>query len=304
MEAARLTGCGTALVTPFQDDGSVDETALRALVEWQIAEGINCLIPCGSTGEAVTLTPDEHRRVVQITVEQTAGRVPVIAGAGSNDTRRAIALSLEMKGAGATHLLHVTPMYNKPPQRGLIAHFKAVADACDLPIVLYNVPGRTSINLEAQTTLELAADSRFVAVKEASANLTQISEIIRHRPEKFAVLSGDDAWTLPLMALGADGIISVVSNAVPRGMSELAAACLRGDFAAARTIDAKLAPWMQTAFIESNPIPAKAGLAMMGKLRENLRLPLVPLADRHRGAVRAALEHAGALPPHDSQPCL
>ncbi|MEP6832489.1 MAG: 4-hydroxy-tetrahydrodipicolinate synthase [Gemmatimonas sp.] len=297
MTTARLTGCGTALVTPFQDDGSVDEAALRSLVDWQIAEGINCLIPCGSTGEAVTLSPAEHKRVVQITVEQSAGRVPIIAGAGSNDTKRAITLSLDMKAAGATHLLHVTPMYNKPPQRGLIAHFKAIADACDLPIVLYNVPGRTSINLEAQTTLELAHDSRFVAVKEASANLTQISEIIRHRPPNFSVLSGDDSWTLPLMALGADGIISVVSNAVPRGMSELAAACLKGDFATARAIEAKLAPWMQTAFIESNPIPAKAGMAMMGKLRENLRLPLVPLADKYRVAVRAALEHAGALSP-------
>ena len=297
MSANRLTGCGTALVTPFQDDGSVDEVALRGLVDWQIAEGINGLVPCGSTGEAVTLAPAEHKRVVQITVEQNAGRVPVIAGAGSNDTRRAIATSLEMKAAGATHLLHVTPMYNKPPQRGLVAHFKAIADACDLPIVLYNVPGRTSINLEAQSTLELAEDSRFVAVKEASANLTQISEIIRHRPANFSVLSGDDSWTLPLMALGADGIISVVSNAVPRGMSELAAACLRGDFAAARVIDARLAPWMQTAFIEANPIPAKAGMAMMGKLRENFRLPLVPLLDKHRPAVRAALEHAGALSP-------
>lgn len=297
MAATRLTGCGTALVTPFQDDGSVDEVALRALVDWQIAEGINCLIPCGSTGEAVTLTPAEHKRVVQITVEQNAGRVPVIAGAGSNDTKRAIALSLEMKAAGATHLLHVTPMYNKPPQRGLVAHFKAIADACDIPIVLYNVPGRTSINLEAQTTLELAQDSRFVAVKEASANLAQISEVIRHRPANFSVLSGDDSWTLPLMALGADGIISVISNAVPRLMSELAAACLKGDFSAARAIDSKLAPWMQAAFIESNPIPAKAGMAMMGKLRENFRLPLVPLADKHRPTVRAALEHAGALSP-------
>lgn len=297
MAATRLTGCGTALVTPFQDDGSIDETALRALVEWQIAEGIDQLIPCGSTGEAVTLTPAEHRRVVEITVEQAAGRVPIIAGAGSNDTKRAIAMSLEMKAAGATHLLHVTPMYNKPPQRGLVAHFTAIADACDLPVVLYNVPGRTSINLEAATTLQLAEDTRFVAVKEASANLAQIAEIIRHRPANFSVLSGDDSWTLPLMALGADGIISVVSNAVPRAMSELAAACLRGDFAAARDIDSRLAPWMQTAFIESNPIPAKAGMAMMGKLRDNLRLPLVPLADKHRPAVRAALEHAGALKP-------
>lgn len=295
MTRSRLTGCGTALVTPFLDNGDVDETALRSLVDWQIAEGINCLVPCGSTGEAVTLTPEEHKRVVQITVEHVAGRVPVIAGAGSNDTRKAIATSIEMKSAGATHLLHVTPMYNKPPQRALIAHFKAIADACDLPIVLYNVPGRTSINLEAETTLALAEDPRFCAVKEASANLAQISEIIRHRPPNFSVLSGDDSWTLPLMALGADGIISVVSNNVPRAMTELTAACLRGDFAAARVLDRKLAPWMSTAFIESNPIPAKAGLAMMGRIRENLRLPLVPLAEKNRAAVRSALEHANAL---------
>lgn len=295
MAAARLTGCGTALVTPFQDDGSIDEHAFRALVDWQIAEGINCLVPCGSTGEAVTLSPEEHKRVVRMAVEQNAGRVPVIAGAGSNDTKKAIALSLEMKDAGATHLLHVTPMYNKPPQRALVAHFKAIADACDLPIVLYNVPGRTGLNLEAQTTLELAEDSRFVAVKEASANLTQISEIIRHRPAGFSVLSGDDSWTLPLMALGADGIISVVSNNVPRAMTELAQACLKGDFAKAREIDTRLAAWMQVAFIESNPIPAKAGMAMMGRIRENFRLPLVPLADKHRSTVRAALVQAGAL---------
>lgn len=297
MTTTRLSGCGTALVTPFQDDGSIDESTLRALVDWQISEGIHCLVPCGSTGEAATLSPAEHKRVVQITVEQTAGRVPVIAGAGSNDTKRAIALSLDAKAAGATHLLHATPAYNKPPQRGMIAHFKAIADACDLPIVLYNVPGRTSINLEAQTTLELAEDSRFVAVKEASANLTQVAEIIRHRPAGFSVMSGDDGWTMPLMALGADGIISVISNTVPRAMSELATACLRGDFVAARAIDAKLAPWMHAAFIESNPMPAKAGMAMMGKLRENLRLPLVPLAEKHRDTVRAALEHAGALQP-------
>ena len=296
MTNARMTGCGTALVTPFQDDGRIDEPALRALVDWQIAEGVSLIIPCGSTGEAVTLSVAEHKRVVEITAEQVAGRVPVIAGAGSNDTKRAIALSLDVKAAGATHLLQVTPMYNKPPQRAMVAHFKAIADACDLPIVLYNVPGRTSINLEAQTTLELAEDSRFVAVKEASANLGQIAEIIRHRPENFSVLSGDDAWTLPLMALGADGIISVISNAAPRAVSELAAACLRGDFAAARVIDSMLAPWMAAAFVESNPIPAKAGMAMMGKLRENVRLPLVPLADQHRALVRAALEHAGVLP--------
>jgi 4-hydroxy-tetrahydrodipicolinate synthase len=202
--AQRLFGCGTALVTPFMADGSIDEVALRAFVEWQVSEGVHMVIPCGSTGEAVTLTPAEHRRVVEITVEQVNGRVPVIAGAGSNDTQRAISTSREMKAIGATHLLQVTPMYNKPPQRALVAHFRAVADACDLPIVIYNVPGRTAINLDVRSCLELAADPRFVAVKEASGNLAQITQIIRERPEHFAVLSGDDGLTLSVMAHGGD----------------------------------------------------------------------------------------------------
>ena len=189
----RLKGCGTALVTPFTKDGAVDEEALRALIDWQIAEGIDFLVPCGSTGEAVTMTPAEHRRVVEITVEQVKGRVPVCAGAGSNDTAKAIALSKEMKAAGATHLLHVSPMYNKPPQRGIVAHFERIADATDLPIVVYNVPGRTGSNIEPKTTLALAKVRNIVAVKEASGNLGQIADILRERPEGFAVLSGDEA---------------------------------------------------------------------------------------------------------------
>jgi 4-hydroxy-tetrahydrodipicolinate synthase len=295
MTLPRLAGCGTALVTPFLSNGDIDESALRAFVEWQLQEGIDFVVPCGSTGEAVTMTLAEQRRVVEITVEQVAGRTPVIAGAGSNDTKKAIAQSHEMKAAGATHLLHVTPMYNKPPQRALLAHFRAIADACDLPIVLYNVPGRTGINLEARTTLELAQDPRFVALKEAAANLGQITDVLRDRPEHFSVLSGDDSWTLATMAHGGDGIISVVSNATPREMVNLTKACAAGDYATARAIDARLAPWMHAAFIESNPIPAKAGLSMMGKMAENLRLPLLPLADLHRPLVRAALVHAGAL---------
>lgn len=295
MALPRLTGCGTALVTPFQANGDIDEPTLRAFVEWQLQQGIHFVVPCGSTGEAVTMTPAEHRRVVEITVEQVAGRVPVVAGAGSNDTKRAIALSNEMKAAGATHLLHVTPMYNKPPQRALMAHFRAIADACELPIVLYNVPGRTGINLEARTVLELAEDSRFVALKEAAANLAQVTEILRHRPEHFSVLSGDDSWTLSVMAHGGDGVISVVSNATPHLMVNLTNACAAGDFAAARNIDARLAPWMHAAFLESNPLPAKAGLAMMGRMQENFRLPLVPMAASYQPLVRAALVHAGAL---------
>lgn len=289
----RLTGCGTALCTPFTNTGALDEPALRAFVEWQLDQGVHMVIPCGSTGEAVTLSPAEHRRVVEITVEQVNGRVPVIAGAGSNDTQRAIATSREMKAVGATHLLHVTPMYNKPPQRALLAHFRAIADACDLPIVIYNVPGRTAINLEARTCLELAQDSRFVAVKEASGSVAQIATIIRERPDGFSVISGDDGLTLSVMAHGGDGVISVVSNVMPAAVSQLCEAMRRGDLAAARALDAALAPVADACFVESNPIPAKAMLAMMGKMQDLLRLPLVPLAEPHRASVRATLRAAG-----------
>src|SRR6476469_1918950 len=196
MNSQRLAGCGTALVTPFTKSGDIDERSLRAFVDWQIASGVHFVVPCGSTGEAATMTLAEHRRVVEITVEQTAGRVPVIAGAASNDTRKAIALSREMEAAGATHLLHASPMYNKPPQRGIVAHFRAIADAVTLPIMVYNVPGRTASNIEASTTLELAKHPRIVAVKEASGLLPQITDILVARPEGFGVLSGDDELTL------------------------------------------------------------------------------------------------------------
>ncbi|MEQ1693792.1 MAG: 4-hydroxy-tetrahydrodipicolinate synthase [Gemmatimonas sp.] len=295
MTASRLHGCGTALVTPFTTTGALDEAALRAFVEWQVREGVHFVVPCGSTGEAVTLSASEHRRVVEITVEQVNGRVPVVAGAGSNDTHKAIALSLEAKAAGATHLLHVTPMYNKPPQRALMAHFRAIADACDLPIVLYNVPGRTAINLEARTCLSLAQDPRFVAVKEASGNLAQITEILRERPDGFAVLSGDDGFTLAVMAHGGEGVISVVSNAVPHLTASLCNAMSRGDLADARRLDARLAPIIHAAFIESNPIPVKAMVHMQGRMENVLRLPLVPLSDVHRDAVHRALASANAL---------
>jgi len=291
----KLTGCGTALVTPFARDGSVDEAALRKLVDWQIAEGIHFLVPCGSTGEAVTLTPAEHRRVVEITVDQAKGRVPIVAGAGSNDTAKAVALSREMKAAGATHLLHVSPMYNKPPQRGIIAHFQQIADATDLPIIVYNVPGRTGSNIEAKTTLALAKVNHIIAVKEASGNMTQILDILRDRPAHFSVLSGDDEMTLGILVAGGDGVISVVSNATPRKMAQLCDVAARGDFAAAKRLHFELLPWMRAAFIESNPMPVKAGMAMLGKMDNRLRLPLVPLDEKHADAVRGALRHAGAL---------
>jgi len=291
-----LTGCGTALVTPFTAHGDVDEAALRRLVEWQIAEGVHFLVPCGSTGEAATLSVAEHCRVVEITAEVAEGRVPVVGGAGTNDTARAIALSREVQSAGATHLLHVSPAYNKPPQRGIIAHFRAIADAVDLPIVVYNVPGRTASNIEARTTLALAEHPRIVAIKEASGNLAQVTEILRNRSTEFSVLSGDDALTLPIMAAGGDGVISVVSNATPRLMARLVDLCASGDFGAARQLAMRLTPWFEAAFIDSNPIPVKAALAMMGKIHNRLRLPLVPLAEPHNAPLKAALAAAGAMP--------
>jgi 4-hydroxy-tetrahydrodipicolinate synthase len=295
MKSDRLSGCGTALVTPFAKSGEIDERSLRAFVDWQIASGVHFLVPCGSTGEAATMTVSEHRRVVEITVEQVAGRVPVVAGAASNDTKKAIALSREMAGVGATHLLHASPMYNKPPQRGIVAHFRAIADAVQIPIVVYNVPGRTASNIDAATTLEMAEHENIVAVKEASGNLAQVGEIIRHRPARFSVLSGDDPLTLQVMADGGDGVISVTSNAAPALVARLTDLCAAGDFAGARVVNHQLAEWTVAAFVESNPIPVKAGLAMMGKMANVVRLPLVPLAEKFEPTVRAALVSVGAL---------
>ena len=296
MTPRRLTGCGTALVTPFTRDGELDERALRALVDWQIDEGIHFLVPCGSTGEAATLSLAEQRRVVEIVVEQAKGRVPIVAGAGANDTRRAVELSRAMQAAGATHLLHTSPWYNKPPQRAIVEHYRAVADATDLPIVVYNVPGRTASNIEPRTMLEIAALPHVAAVKEASGNVVQIADLLRDRPPHLSVLSGDDALALAVMALGADGVISVTSNAAPRLMAELCDAARSGNFASARQAHERLLPWMHAAFVESNPIPVKAALAMMKRIENVLRLPLVPLADGHAPAVRASLEACGAMP--------
>jgi 4-hydroxy-tetrahydrodipicolinate synthase len=290
-----LAGAGTAIATPFTATGELDEAALRRFVGWQVEEGIDYIVPCGSTGEAATMTADEQRRVVEITVEVVAGRIPVVAGAGSNDTAKAIVTSRMMRDAGATHLLHVSPAYNKPPQRGIVAHFHAIADTVDLPVVVYNVPGRTGSNVSAQTTLELAEHANIVAVKEASGNLGQITEIIRHRPRDFSVLSGDDTLTLAVLAAGGDGVTSVTSNATPALVAQLCAAARRGDYDDARAMDSRLALWTHAAFIESNPIPVKAALAMLGMMTNHLRLPLVPLAQQHHALVRAALVAAGAI---------
>lgn len=290
-----LAGCGTALVTPFHADGNVDEPALRALVDWQIAEGIDFLVPCGSTGEAATLDEQEHLRVVSITADVAAGRVAVVGGAASNDTKKAIALSKRVIEAGATHLLHASPMYSRPPQRGIVSHFTAIADAVSRPVVLYNVPSRTASNMEAATTLALAAHPNIVAMKEASGNIAQIEEILRNRPDGFAVLSGDDAVTVQLMTRGANGVISVVSNAVPRAMSDLTRAMLHGDLNTAHMHDAMLKALYRASGIESNPIPIKAAMALIGRAGNMLRLPLVPLAAEYMSAVRDALVAAGAL---------
>ncbi len=297
MGSCTLRGAITALVTPFTPDGRVDEPALRAFVAWQVEQGIDAVVPVGSTGEAATLSLAERERVVAITAEVVAGRVPVIAGAGSNDTAAAIETSRVLANAGATHLLHVSPMYSKPPQRGLIAHFRAVADAATIPVVLYNVPGRTASNMEVDTQLTLAGHRNIVATKEASGNIEQIGEIIRRRPAGFAVLSGDDGLTADVMARGGDGVISVVSNAVPAAVHALTAAAAAGDLKTVRALQDQLAALFSAAFVESNPMPIKAALAMMGRIGNVLRLPLVPLDTRHERVVRDALARAGVVLP-------
>jgi len=288
-----LRGAFTAIVTPFREDRSVDEDALVDFVEWQVKQGINGIVPVGSTGEAATLSPEERERVVRLTVETVRERVPVIAGAGSNDTAVAIAASRTMAAAGATHLLHVSPMYNKPPQRGLLAHFRAIADAAPVPIVLYNVPGRTASNMAAETTLALAEHPNIVAVKEASGNPAQIDQIIRNRPEGFGVLSGDDGLTLAVMSAGGEGVISVISNVVPRACAAFCDALACSDAAESRDWHHRLAPLVDAAFVESNPMPIKAALARMGRMQNILRLPLVPMDPRHQPALEQALARAG-----------
>lgn len=295
MTQTMLTGCFTALVTPFDAAGAVDAGAYAKLVDWQIAEGIHGLVPIGSTGEAATMTFEERIAVVRLCAERAAGRVPVIAGAGGNDTRVAIDTSKAMAKTGATHLLHVSPAYSKPPQRGILAHFRAIADASALPVMVYNVPGRTASNIEAETTLALAEHPNIVCVKEASGNMAQISEVIRHAPKDFSVLSGDDNLALGVLAEGGRGVVSVISNAAPRPMADLCRRALEGQFEAARALHLQLHALMQTAFCESNPIPIKAALSMMGRMRNQLRLPLVSMDARHEAKLRASLVEAGAL---------
>ncbi|OLB05185.1 MAG: 4-hydroxy-tetrahydrodipicolinate synthase [Gemmatimonadetes bacterium 13_2_20CM_69_27] len=292
-----LRGCGTALVTPFTATGEVDEARFRALLERQIAGGVRLLVPCGTTGEGATLDPREHERLIALTVDVARRRARVIAGVGSNATAVTIERARAARGAGADAILVVAPYYNKPTQAGLVAHFRAVADAVeDLPVVLYNVPGRTASNITAATTLTLAGErANIVGTKEASADLAQIMAILRDRPPNFCVLSGDDAITLPLIALGADGVVSVVSNEVPDAMARLTDLALRGEWGAARTQHYRLLPLMEANFIESNPGPVKAALAALGLLEEHYRLPLVPVQEQTRARMRGALAELGLL---------
>jgi 4-hydroxy-tetrahydrodipicolinate synthase len=290
----RFQGCGTALVTPFAEDGALDLRALRTLVEWQIAEGIDFLVPCGSTGEAQTMDERERDQVVSTVVEAAAGRVPVMAGATSNDTRRAVDETRRMCALGVDGILTATPYYNKPTQDGLLRHFQAVADASTRPVCLYNVPGRTAVNLLPATALRLAEHPNVLGIKEASGDLRQIMEILRQRPAGFLVLSGDDWLAFPVAVAGGDGLISVTSNEVPALMTELVHAARTGELTAARACQFRLLPLMDANFLETNPSPVKAGLAAMGRIKDVLRLPLVPVGPATRDVLRSALHAAGA----------
>ena len=290
-------GCGTALVTPFQSDGSLDEEALRRLTARQIKQGIHFLVPCGTTGENPTLSRTEHLRVVEIVIEQAKGKVPVLAGAGGYNTQEIIALAHTLEAMGADGLLSVTPYYNRPTPEGLYEHYSAIAAATVLPIVVYNVPSRTGTNVTPRTLRKLASIENIVGVKEASGDIGQMAAICQHVADDFAVLSGDDSVTLPLMSLGGVGVISVVSNEIPGEMAKLCDLCLAGDFAAAREIHRRYHALMEINFIESNPGPVKAALAMMGLIGMNYRLPMVPPRPESQEKIAAVLESVGLTAP-------
>jgi 4-hydroxy-tetrahydrodipicolinate synthase len=291
-----LRGCGTALVTPFGADGSIDEKALRALVEWQVESKIDFLVPCGTTGETPTLSHDEWLHVIDLTIEVVNGRVPIVAGATSNSTREAVSRAREVASRkGVDAILTASPYYNKPTQEGQYQHFKAIAEAADKPIVLYNVPGRTAANIDVATLVRLADINNIVAVKEASGSITQIAEICGSVPEGFGVLSGDDAVTLPVIALGGVGIISVASNEIPREMADMTRAALANDWEKARRLQKKYLALMQANFLESNPIPVKTVLAMMGRIEEHFRLPMLPAKKETKAKLEKIAFEAGLL---------
>src|SRR5580658_9569784 len=290
-----FTGCGTAMVTPFQKDGSLDEATLRKLVRRQIDQGIDFLVPCGTTGESPTLTREEHLRVVAVTLEESAGKVPVLAGAGGNNTHEVIEIARACQKLGADGILSVTPYYNKATQEGLYQHYKAIAAAIQIPIVLYSVQGRTGVNIEPATVVRLAEIERIIGIKEASGNISQIAEIIHRVPEKFLVLSGDDAMTLPVISLGGRGVISVVSNQIPGAMTELARLANKSNFEGARELQRRWLPLMQINFVESNPIPVKWAMAVMGLLEPAYRLPMVEPSAASKQKIEQVLESVGLL---------
>jgi 4-hydroxy-tetrahydrodipicolinate synthase len=297
-----FTGTGTALVTPFRADGSLDGAALRALIKRQIDAGIDFLVPCGTTGESPTLTHEEHLRIVEIAVEVAVGKAPVLAGAGGYNTGEVIALARELAALGVDGILSVTPYYNKPTQEGLYQHYRAIAEAISLPIILYSVQGRTGVNIEPATVKRLAQIENIIGIKEASGNISQMAAILNVVPDDFLVLSGDDAITLPLIALGGRGVISVVSNEIPAEMSQLTRLALQGDFPGAREIHRRYHPLMEINFVESNPIPVKAALAEMGLLEPLWRLPLVAPKAENQARVRAVLASLGLLQSDAAQP--
>ena len=290
-----FTGCGTALVTPFRTDQSLDEEALRILVRRQVDAGIDFLVPCGTTGECPTLTPTERLRVVELTLEEARGRVPVVAGAGGYNTAEVIETAREFQSIGVDGILSVTPYYNKPTQEGLYQHYKAIAAATTLPIIVYSVVGRTGVNVEPGTIRRLAEIDNIVGIKEASGNIGQMAAIANAVPDSFVVLSGDDAITLPLAALGGRGVISVVSNEIPAEMTRLTHLCLQNNFPAARELHRKYFPLMEVNFVETNPGPVKAAMALMDLLEPVWRLPLVPPKAENLARIRSVLESFGLL---------
>ena len=292
-----IRGCGTALVTPFRRDGSLDEDALRRLVGFQLKEGIDFLVPCGTTGETPTLEHGEYLAVIRIVLGEVAGKVPVIAGVGGNNTHKVADLAAEVSALGVHGILSVAPYYNKPTQEGLYQHFKAIAESSAVPTVLYNVPGRTSSNIEPATVARLSKIPNIIGIKEASGNITQQMEVLNAVEPGFYVLSGDDAFTFPLIALGGEGVISVASNESPGLMSTLAHLLLDGKYNEARKLNTQLLPLMLVNFIETSPIPVKAALAMMGMIEEVYRLPLVPLRAENRTKLEKVLAAQGLLQP-------
>jgi 4-hydroxy-tetrahydrodipicolinate synthase len=285
-------GIHTAIITPFLD-GAVDEAALRAIIREQLEAGVDGIVPCGSTGESATLDHAEHQRVIDITVEEVAGKAKVVAGTGSNNTAEAISLTRFAKAAGADGALLISPYYNKPTQAGHVAHYRAIADASDFPLIVYNIPGRTGVNMTPETIAAMAEHPRIVGVKEASGSIDQVSQIVLATAPDFEVLSGDDSMTLPMMAVGAKGVISVLSNVVPRRFRDMVRAAAAGDFAAARKIHYECLPLMGALFAETNPIPVKAAMAMLGKCKEDVRMPLTPITEGVRSRLREALSAAG-----------